>query len=101
MNLALTIFSSSLCNKVSEAQLLGSVWRAFEWATDSSSQKEKPRCLLLQVTVTDLLKAEVIQVSFAYKYPSTMWAVVKLDFEFFYFYFLTKMDASRRALLLS
>lgn len=50
-------------------------------------------------TVIDLLKAEIIQISFTYKSPSIMWEVAKSDFEFFYF--LTKIDASRRALLLS
>lgn len=50
-------------------------------------------------TVIDLLKVEIIQIAFTYKYPSIMWAVAKSDFEIFYF--LTKIDAPRRALLLS
>lgn len=47
----------------------------------------------------DLLKVEIIQILLACKYPSTMWGVAKLDFD--YLFFFTKMDASRKALLLN
>lgn len=38
-----------------------------------------------------LLKAGVIQMLLAYKYPSTVWGVAKLDFDFFNLFLLRWM----------